>query len=388
MVQEIKMPQLSLGSDEVVVRDWLVSDGEEFALGQALLEIETDKATMDVEAMFPGVFLEARCQEGDTVTVGTVIAYAAEPGADLAAARAELAELDGQAPEPAPAVAATSAVAAAPPSEPVPQAARVRFFAVEQGELAGLPVAAAGLPAAGAARPATASAPAPVLDLDREAAGAATEHSLSRRRLAIARRMSAATAIPAFVVHREVPAEAAFEALRIAREQHADVTFTDLLIRACGAAGREHPHANAWLVGDTLLEFAAVNVAIAVDAPGGVIAPVIRDAAALDLAQIGEQRADLVSRARDGRVSERDLSGATLTLSNVAGLGAHAMTPVLTPPQAIALGVGSARPVGGERTLTVSLVGDHRLLDGADGARFLATFAGALDAANLPEMKP
>jgi pyruvate/2-oxoglutarate dehydrogenase complex dihydrolipoamide acyltransferase (E2) component len=84
-------------------------------------------------------------------------------------------------------------------------------------------------------------------------------------------------------------------------------------------------------------------------------------------------------------VYERELSGATLTLSNVAALGAHAMTPVLTPPQAVALGVGTARVVAGERTLAVTLVGDHRLLDGADGARFLASFAAALDAANLPE---
>ena len=131
------------------------------------------------------------------------------------------------------------------------------------------------------------------------------------------------------------------------------------------------PNANAWLVGDTVLEFAAVNVALAVDASGGVIAPVLRDAGALDLAQLAERRADLVSRAREGRVTEHDLSGGTLTVSNVAGLGAHAITPVLTPPQAVALGLGSARAADDGRTLTATLVGDHRLLDGADGARFL-----------------
>jgi pyruvate dehydrogenase E2 component (dihydrolipoamide acetyltransferase) len=372
MVHEIKMPQLALGSDEVVVREWLVSDGEEFALGEPLLEIETDKATMEVEALFPGVLLEARCQEGDTVTVGAVIGYAAEPGADLAAARAAMAATRDGAPgpeEPAPAPA-TPAPAA---EQPAPAAAAVRFFAVEEGELAGLPAAA--------------TAGAPVVDLDRAAAGDATEHPLSRRRLAIARRMSAATAIPAFVVHREIPAEAAFAAVEIARARSAGVTFTDLLILACGVAGREHPHANAWLVGDTVLEFAAVNVAVAVDAPGGVIAPVVRDVGGLDLEAIAERRADLVARAREGRVSERELSGATLTLSNVAGLGAHAMTPVLTPPQAVAIGVGSARVVAGERTITASLVGDHRLLDGADGARFLASFAAALERANRPDTK-
>jgi pyruvate dehydrogenase E2 component (dihydrolipoamide acetyltransferase) len=374
MVQEIKMPQLALGSDEVIVRGWLVSEGEEFALGQALLEIETDKATMDVEALFAGVLLEARCQDGDTVTVGTVIAYAAEPGADLAAARAALAQLDGHALAAAPREATPVAAPVAASAPPVSQAAAAEFFTVEHGEVAGLPAAVV--------------ARAPVVDLDREAAGDAAEHSLGRRRLAIARRMSAAAAIPAFVIQREIPAAAAFAALDAARAQSASVTFTDLLIRACGAAGREHENANAWLVGDTVLAFAAVNVALAVDAPGGVIAPVIRDVTSLELADIAEQRADLVARARAGRVSERELSGATLTLSNVAGLGAHAMTPVLTPPQVVALGVGTARDVAGERTLTVTLVGDHRLLDGADGARFLASFAAALGGANSAETMP
>jgi pyruvate dehydrogenase E2 component (dihydrolipoyllysine-residue acetyltransferase) len=381
MVQEIKMPQLALGSDEVVVRGWLVADGEEFALGQALLEIETDKATMDVEALFPGVLLEPRCQEGDTVSVGAVIAYAAEPGADLDAARAALAAAGRNIPaaieadDAAPVRDANGAPSAdgPPPEGDEARVATTRFFVVDHGEVAGLPAA-------------TARPTAPVIDIDREAAGDATEHPLSRRRLAIARRMSAATAIPAFSVHREIPVDAAFEALRVARERTPGVTFTDFLIRACGVAGREHPNANAWLVGDTVLEFAAVNVALAVDAPGGVIAPVLRDVGERDLAEIAERRADLVSRAREGRVSEHDLSGGTLTVSNVAGLGSHAITPVLTPPQAVALGLGSARATAAGRTLTATLVGDHRLLDGADGARFLATFASALDAANLPEM--
>jgi pyruvate dehydrogenase E2 component (dihydrolipoamide acetyltransferase) len=125
-----------------------------------------------------------------------------------------------------------------------------------------------------------------------------------------------------------------------------------------------------------------------VDAPGGVIAPVLRDVAGLDLMAIAEIRSDLVTRAREGRLAERDLSGATVTLSNVAGLGAHAITPVLSVPQAVALGIGSARTSGAERLVTVTLVADHRLLDGADGARYLASLAAALEAANLWETAP
>jgi pyruvate dehydrogenase E2 component (dihydrolipoamide acetyltransferase) len=364
MLQPIKMPQIALGSEEVVARDWLVSDGDAFELGQALLEIETDKATMEVEAPFAGVFLTARCEAGDTVTVGDVIAYAVAQGADLEAARAELSQLDA----PAPVAAAAVPDRAAPvPPAPAPAAVEIRFLAVEHGEIAGLPAAAA---------------PAPTPPPGHEGA---TDRPLSRRRLAIARRMSAATAIPTFSIHREIAAEAGLATVAAARAHGRPITFTDVLVRACGIAGRRQPEANSWLVGDSVLEFEHVNVALAVDVPGGVVAPVLRSVDTLDLGAIAELRSDLVTRAREGRLSERDLSGGTMTLSNVAGLGSHAITPVLTPPQALALGVGSARTVGGERVVTASLVADHRLLDGADGARFLAAFAEALEAANLAE---
>jgi pyruvate dehydrogenase E2 component (dihydrolipoamide acetyltransferase) len=136
------------------------------------------------------------------------------------------------------------------------------------------------------------------------------------------------------------------------------------------------------MLGEAVIEFEHVNVAVAVDAPDGVMAPVIKAVDALDLPGLVAARGDLVTRAREGKLEAKELLGATLTLSNVAGLGAHGILPVLTAPQVVAVGVGMARETGAGETIAVSLVADHRVLDGADGARFLTTFAEALEAAS------
>lgn len=368
------MPQLSMGSDEVVVREWLTGIGETFSAGQTLMEIETDKAAMEVEAPFDGMLVDQRCAGGDAVPVGAVYGYAAPVGVTLEDALAELPR-DGAVSQPD----APMAVPVAAAGERAP-AGLVAFVAVEHGELAGVPLVVE--PSGNGAGPP--AAPAVLLD-DRTLAGPARERRLSRRRRAIGRRMSAATAIPAFVVTREVDAEAAKAAVARARAGGLRVTFTDVLLRACAGAARANPAVNAWLVDGTVLDFEHVNVSLAVDAPDGVMAPVVRQVEGLDLAGIAAARADLVERARADRLDEGHLLGATLTLSNVAGLGAHTITPVLTAPQTAAIGVGMARPVDGRARITVTFVGDHRVLDGADGARFLRDFAAALESESAQE---
>ena len=350
-MREIHMPQIALGTDEVIVRQWLVSPDAAFAEGDPLLEIETDKATMDVEAPFAGVLVDQAYAAGDTVAVGAVIGHAVEPGGDADAARAAL-PTTPRAPEPEPEPVPAVAVAVAAPAAP---AAARRFIDVEDGELAGL-----GLPRR---TPPPAEDPGP--------AGPFARRALTRRRLAIGRRMSAATAVPTFVVQREVPATTAIETARAGQ----GTTVTDLLVKAVAAAAAAHPRTNAWVLDGEVMEFEHVGVALAVDTPDGVVAPVIREAGSLGLHEIAARRADLVTRARAQALDALELTGATITLSNVAGLGSHAIVPVLTVPQAVAIGTGTAR----DGLLTVTFVGDHRLVDGADGARFLATFAAALD---------
>ncbi|MDO8212677.1 2-oxo acid dehydrogenase subunit E2 [Conexibacter sp. CPCC 206217] len=384
-MRDLTMPQLALGAEEVVLVGWLCEVGEGFSEGDPIAEIETDKAKMDVEAPFDGVLVQQVSSDGDTVEVGAVYGRMVDVGEDVEAALAEAA-----APEPSPAVAvaptpAPVALAAAPaitPPSPAAEDGLVPFLVVEHGELAGIPrpgwtrTAAAPL----ALVPPSDPAPAPALVDDPASSGTYAARRLSRRRLAIGRRMAAATAIPCFVLQREIEAGPARRAVAAAREEGHAVTFTDVLLRAMGAAGAAHPAANAWVLpsGEEAWEFEHVGVALAVDVPGGVTAPVVRGVQRLDLSEIATARADLVTRARAGELAVEELTGATVTLSNVAGLGVHAITPVLTVPQSVAIGVGRARPTAAGELLTVTLVADHRQLDGADGARYLETLATAL----------
>lgn len=394
------MPQLALGSDDVTVRGWLISPGDSFSAGDALLEIETDKATMEVEAPFDGRLATVACEEGDTIEVGAVIGYAAEPEDDLDAVAAVVAEESP--PEPAADMTDHRAGAAAASDGAIPVISDgrdvdgevVRFVVVGDGELAGLP-ARATAPARNApakASRAPVSAPAseapasttPDISADLAHAGPAERRPMSRRRLGIARRMTLATAIPSFSVTRDVALAPATAAVESARAGERGVTVTDVLLRACATAARAHPQANAWLSEDTLIEFERVAIALAVATPDGVIAPVIREADTLSLHELAELRRGLVQRARAASLGLAELAGATISLSNVGGLGAHQLIPVLTVPQVAVLGIGSARPSSSGPVLSLTFVGDHRALDGAAGAAFLATFAEAFESPSEP----
>lgn len=380
------MPQLAIGADEVTAQDWIVAVGDSFGIGQVLLEIETDKAIVDVEAPFAGTLLDQLCQVGDVVAVGALIGHVAEPDERLGDARAavEAVAIEEQAgilPASPPTLDGSlgAEVASVTPRSDQDRAL-VTFVAAAHGELAGLPAAQDGEPGGAALRAPAAAVMAPISALDdRDAAGPHVAGRLSGARRAIGRRMSYAAAIPTFTVMREVPSTAA-SAVKAARAEGVAASFTDILLQACAAATVAHPQVNAWLDDDELVRFERVNVALAVDRPSGVIAPVLTDVRSLSLTEIAEARKDLVMRARDGAIHARELAGATITLSNIGGMGAHVLIPVITPPQVAILGVGAARstPVG--PLLMIAFVGDHRALDGADGARYLATLAHALEA--------
>lgn len=394
------MPQLALGSEDVIVRSWLIAPGDSFSAGDPLLEIETDKAAMEVEAPFDGRLATVTCQEGDTIEVGAVIGYAAEPGDDLDAVAAVVAEESP--PEPAAEAADHPAGADAASEEAIPvtragwdvDGELARFVAVADGELAGLPVRPAArvriaptpalqAPVTAAASEAPAATPVNI-SADLQHAGPAERRPMSRRRTGIARRMTLATAIPSFSVTRDVALSAATAAVESARAGGTGVTVTDVLLKACAAAARAHPQANAWLSEDTLIEFERVGIALAVATPDGVIAPVIREADTLSLPELAELRAGLVERARAASLELTELAGATISLSNVGVLGAHQLIPVLTVPQVAVLGVGSARASDSGPVLSLTFVGDHRALDGAAGAAFLATFAEAFETTSGP----
>jgi pyruvate dehydrogenase E2 component (dihydrolipoamide acetyltransferase) len=216
-------------------------------------------------------------------------------------------------------------------------------------------------------------------------AAAAQRRRLTRTgRLVAARMVQSRTEIPSFCVRRDVDMAAAL-AFREGRE----ASVNDLVVRACALALREHPVVNGCVEGDELVLHGSVNVGIAVDAEGLLLVPVVRDADACSLASLATVSRELVTRARERALTPADMEGATFTVSNLGMLGVDAFDAIISPGQAAILAVGSIRRVpafdaGGavvEATrMTLQLSSDHRIVYGAEAARFIGRVAALLEA--------
>ena len=425
MAQDIVMPRLSDSMEEGTILRWLKSAGDQVSLGEELVEIETDKANMVYEAPAGGTLIETLAQEGDTLPIGQVIARVGEagekPSGDGAAAKRE--------PEAA-LEAPTEAPVAAPPTEAHTPAApsgdgRVkasplaRRIASERGlDLAALSgsgpggrivkadveraIAAGPVPAAATvAPPAPLAAPPPgapaeptpgARERPETAKGAVAYEDLTKLQQTVARRMaeSKATA-PHFYLSAEVDMSRAVEArARIkAAAAEGDVvpSFNDLVVKACAIALREHPRANGAYRDGRLELYSRVNVGVAVAAQEALVVPTVFDADQKGLRQIASENRALAQRVREGTVTPPELSGGTFTVSNLGMFGIESFAAVINPPQAGILAVGqiTERPVVREGEITtahlmaLNLACDHRILYGADGARFLDRIRGLLE---------
>ena len=324
-VRTLPMPKLGLTSKQGTVTAWYVRPGDAVARGSALCAVETEKATVDVESPVAGTVLELCAAEGVAVKVGAPLR-----------------------PRPPGAAGGPRARAAGPAPPPPP-------------------------PPAGPPAPA-APAPAPAMGWRR------VPLSPMRRAIAAAMRQSAGETAPVTLT-REVQCAALLARLGD------DATITDALVRGVALALGDHPDLHAQWDGDALLYPDAAHVSLAVALPGGLVAPVLRHPAAKDLGQLAAERRTLVERARAGRLTPDDLAGGTITLSNLGMYGVDAFTPIITLPQAAVLGVGRIlpRPVAeGSQivlrpTLTLSLTFDHRSVDGATAAAFLARVAALIE---------
>ncbi len=406
MATEVKLPRLGQGMESGTIVRWLKTEGDAVTKGEPLYELDTDKVTQEVEAESDGVLLKIVIADGE-VDVGTTVGIIGAQDEDVTAMVAEAQGDNGGAPTPAPAEQATEAAEAR--SEPVaeqqqeeeepqeqPQAAvrdegeRVkasplaRRIARERGlELAQVVgtgpegrVIAEDVEKA-AIRPAAASAP-----------GAQPEFEvveLTSTRKTIARRLTEAWEAPVF----QLTVSADASELVATRERMVDLlregetkpTVSDVLTRIVASALVRHPPVNANFVEGKIHRFAAANVGLAVAAPSGLVVPVIRDADRKSVQQIAADRADVVSRARDGKLQLADLEGGTFTISNLGMYGIEQFVAVLNPPQVAILAVGSiedrAAVIDGEidvvPTMTMTLTCDHRAIDGSEGAEFLRT---------------
>jgi pyruvate dehydrogenase E2 component (dihydrolipoamide acetyltransferase) len=419
-MQDIVMPRLSDSMEEGTILKWLKAPGDPVELGEELVEIETDKANMVYEADAGGTLIEIVAAEGDTLPIGQVIARVGEPGeepsGDGAAAKPK--EAAGE-PEKAAAPPATPPAASPPAGAPADADGRVkasplaRRIARERGlDLAGLAgsgpggrivkadvesaIAAGTPPAAAPAPPPPASAPAGptpgAAERPETAKGTASFQELTKLQSTVARRMaeSKATA-PHFYLTVEADMSRAVEArarLKAAASEGDVVpSFNDMVVKACAIALREHPRANGAYRDGRLELYSRVNVGVAVAAQDALVVPTVFDADLKGLRQIAAESRALAARVREGTITPPELSGGTFTVSNLGMFGIQSFAAVINPPQAGILAVGAIaeRPVvrDGEvavgHLMPMTLACDHRILYGADGARFLDRIRNLLE---------
>ncbi len=418
MAAEVKVPRLGQGMESGTVVRWLKAEGDTVEKGEPLYELDTEKVTQEVEAEAAGVLLRITVPEGDEVPVGTTIAFigeageevpdvsangkppqpAAEPRADAVEAPADEAPAD-EAPADEPPAAEAAAPALAPRREDgerikaSPLARRIaRERGVDLASIAGTGpegrIIAEDVDRAAAVAPAAAPAEAAPLP-----PGEIEEIPHTGVRRTIARRLTEAARVPVFQLQVSVDMTRANEVVAGSRELYPDVkvTVSDLLTKVSAAALRRHPDVNASFTEEAIVRYPTANVGLAVAAPQGLVVPVVHAAERRSLAEIAAVRADLVDRARSGKLRAEDMEGGTFTVSNLGMFGVERFVAILNPPQAAILAVGQTedRPVarGGEVVirpmLTATLTVDHRAVDGAPAADFLRTLKALLEEPGL-----
>jgi pyruvate dehydrogenase E2 component (dihydrolipoamide acetyltransferase) len=427
---EVKLPRLGQGMESGTIVRWLKGEGDEVAKGEPLYELDTDKVTQEVEAEASGTLLKIVVVDGE-VDVGTTVAVIGTPDEDVSSLLEAALSGNGGAPaaEPAPeaAPAATPAATSAPPTEPatpgdvsrgeaaqpqtaVPAPAREPGERVKASPLArriarerGLDLATiAGTGPEGrvvAADVEQASSPGEALKglsgHDGGALQGPTIVELTTTRKTIARRLTEAWQAPVFqlVVTADASELVATRErmVELLREGEVKPTVSDVLTRVVASALTRHPPLNAHFAEGRILRFPQANVGLAVAAPGGLVVPVIRGTNLLSIQQIAAARADIVTRAREGKLQLTDLEDGTFTISNLGMYGIEQFVAVLNPPQVAILAVGSiedrAKARNGELvvapTITLTLTCDHRAIDGSEGAEFLQTVKGFVESPAL-----
>lgn len=397
-MQEIVMPKLGLTMKTGTVVQWLKKEGDAVKAGEPVVSVETEKYAVDVEAPQAGILHKILVPEGEERPVGEPLGLIGEPGAQLPETNqpsATVAETPTPSPTSAPAPAAPAPAAApaagqASPARPASPLARKLArehgidLAVVNGTGPGGRITEKDILAAVEARSA---APAGAGSAPGELPPVVRTVPVRGIRKVIAERMTQSwTEVPHVRLTITVDADPLVAFRETLRSQ--GITVSDLLVRATALALMEHSDLNAEYTPEEIKVYGDVNIGMAVDAPQGLVVPVIRSATR-SLAALAQDRKALVEKARNRTLGAEELSGGTFTISNLGMLGIEDFTAIVNPPQAAILAVGalSRRPVvvGHDALavrwqMTLSLSLDHRVADGAAGARFLATLKKLLEA--------
>ena len=407
----IKMPALSPTMTEGTLAKWLVAEGDEVRSGDVIAEIETDKATMEVESVDDGVMAKIVIAAGaQNVAVGAVIAVLAEEGEDVSSVTVpdEAPAAAASAPTPAPVAEAQPAAASAPvtpaPAAPAaaPQRSTTRLFAsplakriAAQNELplegvrgtgpngriikADVEAALQQAPSAAAA-----AVSAPAVKEERF-----VPHSAMRRTIAERLSHSKQTA-PHFYLTVDCEIDTLLAARKTMNEMAPEgvkISVNDMIVRAAAQALMQVPDVNGAYEDEGCRYFADADICIAVALDGGLVTPVIPAAQSKGLADISRISKELATQARDGTLPPSAYAGGTFTISNLGMFGIREFAAVINPPQGaiLAVGAGEQRPVvkNGElavaTVMSVTLSADHRIVDGALGAQWMQVFKGLIE---------
>ncbi|MBO3274025.1 pyruvate dehydrogenase complex dihydrolipoamide acetyltransferase [Pseudomonas schmalbachii] len=394
MAKLIRMPEIAANGTSAVLNEWLKQEGDAIAVGDVLATIETDKALVDFTADEAGVLGKILSPAGEDVAVGAPIAVLSAPGEN----GVDIQALLGAAPEPqaaaqAPAITpATGNTAVAPDAERIKASPLARRLAREQGvDIATLQgsgphgrIVKRDVEGARPAPPAPVPMPPPVAPAASIAAVDYEEIPHSNMRRTIARRL---TESKASVPHFYLKVECRMDRLNDLRAQvnasaPRKISVNDFIVKAVAAALLELPAMNVSWTDTALRRYRQADIAVAVATDSGLITPVVRDAGSKSLSRIGSEVAELAERARSGRLAPAEYQGGSFTISNLGMYGIEEFSAIINPPHAAILAVGatSLRPLVEDGALvvapamTVTLSADHRAIDGALAAQWLAVF--------------
>ena len=408
MAELITMPKMSDTMTEGVVVAWHKKVGDTVKVGDILAEVETDKATMELENYVKGTLLHIGVEQGHAVPVDALIAIVGKEGEDVAAllnaGAPALAASSASAPEQAPAqnsAPAQAPVEALAPTDPqrIKASPLARKLAAEQGldlrriqgsgdngrivrrDLQGQVAAKAPAAAEALATPDLSA----WLNRPAGQGESFTDQPLSQMRKTIARRLTESkNAAPHFYLTMEIDMDQAVEARqRLNQNAPVKISINDLVIKAAAMALRQHPAVNSSWLGDRIRQNHHIHVGVAMALPEGLVVPVLRFADQKNLVQIATQTKEYAGKAKEKKLQPQDWEGNTFTISNLGMFGIEAFTAIINPPDACILAVGAVRecPVVrngqlsvGQR-MTVTLSCDHRVVDGATGAAFLQSLS-------------
>ena len=426
MPTEILMPALSPTMEEGTLAKWLVKEGDTVSSGDLLAEIETDKATMEFEAVDEGTIGKILIPEGsEGVKVNTAIAVLLEDGESAD----DISATPAKAPEAAPAAAGNEAAAPAAPEAPAPAPAApakadggrifasplARRIAAQKGldltQIAGsgphgrivkadvegataAPATAAPAPAAAAAAPAAAPTGPSADMVARMYEGRAYEEvKLDGMRKTIAARLAEAKqTIPHFYLRRDIKLDALLKFRSQLNKQlegrGVKLSVNDFIIKAVANALQQVPECNAVWAGDRVLQLKPSDVAVAVAIEGGLFTPVLQDADTKSLSALSTEMKDLAGRARERKLAPHEYQGGTFAVSNLGMFGIDNFDAIVNPPHAgiLAVGTGLKKPVVGDdgeltvaTVMSVTMSVDHRVIDGALGAQLLQAIVDNLE---------